>query len=496
MACPLALVFAFPKANATWLAFIGLAPLFWLWSRSSWKTALWSGFFSGAILYGALLHWVTDALAWQIGGWHHLALALGMALEGLYTATAALIISLVGRGRDSFSALAIFAAPSAWLLLDQLRQRGTFAMPFGDLGLVAAHLPWLLPAAAYVGLTGVGALVALVNGAAVGVAAGAPRARLVAVGVIGAIALFVAAADVSRARVVLPPASTPVAIAQGDISQKVKWSPEVFARSLDVYTNFTRQAAASGAKIVVWPETAITAMPLREPLLLRTLERLAVENRASIVTGAIDAAGPKTYYNAAVDFTPEGGVGGIYAKHILVPLAEYLPLAQLLSGLPLMDKVSAFEPGPGPTLLDAAGMRFGMLICFESAFAGYTRATTLAGADALIIITDDDWFGRSAGPLQHADFAVFDAVQTGRWVVRGADTGVSEIIDPKGRILQSLPTGRAGVIAASIGSPVPTAYVRFGSNWLYALALIAVVIGLVRRRPPETGWRSKRRTHR
>ena len=330
-----------------------------------------------------------------------------------------------------FAALAVLAVPAAWLLVESLRTRGTLGLPFGELGLVAAHLSWLLPLAAYCGVFGLSALVALVNAALAGIIGGTLPARRAGAITLAVIALTIVGGDIARGRVTFEQPQLRVAIAQGNISQREKWSPATFARTLTTYTDLTRQAAARGAKLVVWPETVVTAYPLQQPALLQSLESLASQTGVWIAAGTIDRPASDVYYNALLMLTPLGSVAGVYHKRLLVPFAEYLPMDSLLRRLPLMDSASRFVPGPGPHLLPAAGYQWGALICYESAFAPYARATANAGADALIVATDDAWFGGTGGPYQHADVAVVNAVSTGRWIVRGADTGISEIIDPK-----------------------------------------------------------------
>lgn len=488
--CPLLLSLAFPKTNFGWLAFIAFVPLFLVWAKASWKQAFWSGWLSGTIAFVLLFRWMIHSLGDFVGGWSWVALFLMSIISGLAFAGVAIVTAVVSRGR--FRSLTIFAAPAAWLLIEIFRTRGSLGVPFGELGAVAAHLNWLLPMAAFAGVYGLTAFVALCNGALAGIIGGTPGARITGLCTLFALVLVVLIGDVSRSRVAITAPSVSVAVAQGNISQRVKWSPRVFAQTIATYASLTRQASARGARVVIWPETAITSFPLQIPELLTTLETLAQNNTVWLIAGTVDRPTPDGYYNAMLDLTPQGGVAGVYHKRWLVPFAEYLPLDRYLRGLPLMDNISHFLSGPGPHLLPAAQLQWGILVCYESAFAPYARQTVNAGADALIIATDDAWFGTSSGPYEHADAARIDAVQTGRWIVRGADTGISQIIDPKGRIVQSLPLDRAGVIMANVGPGVTTPYDRFGMLWMIVLAVGALIAGFIPPRSTVPGWRSKR----
>jgi len=490
LACALAVSLAFPGANATPFAFVGLAPLFWLWSKSSWKAAFWWGLLGGAVMYTSALHWITDSLWYIIGDWFVLGMVLGALIEGAFVGVIALITSAMCRGR--IGACAVFAIPAIWLLLDTSRSYFLPQLPFGELGVVAVHVPFLLPLAAFAGIAGLTAIVALVNGAALGIVAGDRRARIAGVAALGAVALVIAAGDFARSRIVIPAPTVRVAVAQGDISQRVKWSPAVFAQTMSTYSDLTASAARAGAKIVVWPETAITSFPLQDRRLMLHLQALAAASKVWLIAGTLSAPAPRTIYNSVIDIGPTGGFYGEYDKHILVPFAEYLPLDTLLRKLPLFNQASWFDAGPGPRILSAGDVRFGPLICFESAFLYYVRDTVNLGANALVIVTDDAWFDGSPGPQQHADFSRLDAVATGRWVVRGADTGISQLIDPAGRVVNMLPMDRSGVMLGDIGAPLETAYDRYGDDWLFVLATLAAVLGIVKLRERAFRWRSRR----
>jgi apolipoprotein N-acyltransferase len=465
-------------------------PLFWFWANSSWRSAFKWGWLSGTIFFFTMFSWMTNSLGDFIGNWKLLAGVLLGGIEGVFFAILAALVALVCRG--VVGALAVFAVPAAWLLVESIRTRGSLGVPFGELGLAAAHLPWLLPVAAFAGVYGLSAVFASFNGALLGLIAGTRRARIAGSACIAILIVLVAAADISRSHVVIPPPTLRVGIAQGNISQRDKWSPSIFEHTMAVYADLTRSAADKGAKVVVWPETAVTSYPLQDPSLLAYLERLASANHVWLLAGTIDRPQKLTLYNTVIALTPKGTLLGEYKKHILVPFAEYLPLDQYLRGVPLLAEASQFVQGPGPTLLRAGGMSFGVLICYESAFSTYAREISNAGADALIIVTDDAWFGQTSGPYQHADLAVIDAVETGRWVIRGGDTGISEFIDPTGKVVDRLGLDNAGVVVADIGPPVDAPYLRWGVLWLLVLALGTLVAGLLPRENGSHGWRSRR----
>ncbi len=467
------LALAFPKTEYTPLAFVALAPLFWLWSVSSWKAALGWSLISGTILFAMLDAWMVYSIGDEIGNLRFLALGLLSLGESSFVAVAAVATSLIARG--SFRLPMIFAAPAAWLIMESLRTNGAVSMPFAHLGAVAAHAAWLLPMAAYAGMYGLTAIIALSNGAVAGILFGDGATRAIGAATLGCLIVLIALGDAARTSIPLPAPNATVAIVQGDISQRTKWSPAIFAHTIAIYTNLTKRAAARGADIVIWPETAITDYPLQKPALLNELRGLVRAQKVWLVAGAVESPQRGVLYNVALTLDPDGSLQGVYRKHILVPFAEFLPFDDFFRRIHGFDAASAFRHGPGATLLDVDGHRFSPLICFESAYASYARAGAVLGATALLIITDDAWFGATSGPVIHADLAAIDAVQTGRWVVRGADTGISQVIDPKGRIVGQLPLDVSDILIAHIGPPIDTPYVRFGATWLEGLALLILL---------------------
>lgn len=487
---PWLLSLAFPSANLGVFALIALVPLFLLWSKASWKEAFFWGWLAGTFMFLLLWYWMTHSVGDFVGSWSFVALVLLCAIEGLAVAIVAVLTSLVGR--SEVRAISICAIPAAWLLLEWWRTHGMLGVPFGELGLAAAHLPWLLPLAAYGGVYLLTAIVALVNASLAGVIAGTPAARRTGAIVLVLLVLIVTAADRTRAAIIVEPPTIRVAIAQGNISQREKWTPAIFEQTLQTYATLTRQAATSGAKVVIWPETVVTSYPLQQPDLLARLESIAAQSGVWIMTGTVDRPSSDVYYNTMIALNPDHSLGGVYHKRFLVPFAEYLPLDRWLRPLPLFDTASRFGSGPGPTLLAGDGLEWGVLICWESAFAPYARDTANAGADAIIVATDDAWFGTTGGPYQHADIAAVDAVSTGRWIVRGADTGISEIIDPKGNVTAILGLDQQGVLAGDIGRGLVTPYDRYGFVWLLGVSVLVVIAGLVRTKEKSVGWRSRR----
>ncbi len=248
-----------------------------------------------------------------------------------------------------------------------------------------------------------------------------------------------------------------VGVAQGNIGQALKWGESYRQRTLDIYSRLSRKAQQQGARLVVWPETAVPFyLGEQNPKQDRIIE--IVDNaELFVLTGAPSYDyNPDTkdveYLNSAYLFAPsrpergeqslEGGVtnggsiAGRYDKVHLVPYGEYVPLKRFF---PFIKKLTVgvgdFSSGPGSTPIPFEETPLGLVICYEVIFPTLSAVTVEAGAGLLVNLTNDAWFGRSSAPYQHFEMALFRAVENRIFLVRSANTGISAVVDPVGRVV-------------------------------------------------------------
>ncbi len=293
-----------------------------------------------------------------------------------------------------------------------------------------------------------------------------------------------------------------IRVVQADIDQKDKWKPENLRLIFDAYVGLTRRPAASAPEIVVWPEGALPAViddliapeSIYGPLLVGALQEgqtlLMGANRAELAPSTGGSPDVR-YFNSLVAFRREGGglrVTGVYDKHRLVPFGEYLPLGDLATKLGIRSLVHMpedFTAGPPPRPLAPWGApALQPLICYEALFPGFVRAG--AGREGIrpswiLNISNDAWFGRTSGPLQHLNIASYRAIEEGLPIVRSTPTGVSAVIDAYGRVAPGarLGLGELGVIDARLPPALAaTPYHRWGDGPFAALLLLSAA-GLV-----------------
>lgn len=450
------------------------------------------GFWFAIVGYGSALYWIAGALSL----FTKLAI-LGFvgAIVWLGIMVALVAIALYSSRRATRLPLAILL-PVVWTAGELvLAHFPDLSFPWLPLGLATVQLPVLAQGAELSGVRGVTFWIAAVNGLVAdawllyraGQRAGETNraafltsaAALRRVGAIVAIFALAAAYGVWRTRTIDLRSVAPVAVVQPNIPQDEKWQEEERDRIVGIIAGITRDVIVeSDAELVVWPEVALPGYLFDHPEWRDTLRSLATIDSTPILFGVLDVEfrtrEDYDYYNAAMLTDSLGVVGAQppYRKGHLVPIVERVPFVnpRWFSG---MKYFGAFGIGTETTPFVLASGRAGVLICYESIYPQRSRDFRRNGADILVNITNDAWFGRSLAPWQHHAHLILRAIETRTGIVRSANTGISGYIDPlgidRGRtelFVEAAPTYLAQT------TDITTLYVRLG-DWLGVLSLIA-----------------------
>lgn len=434
----LLLVLAFPAADLGWLAWIALVPLLIAIDGQSPSQAFRLGYLTGAVFFGGLLEWMR---LFGLPAWALLTLLLAI-FPGAFTAG----VRLLARDRRL---AALWIVPVTWVAVEVVRSVGPVGFPWGLLGLSQYRNATMLAVAAVVGAFGLSGLIALANTVLAAVIVTrrvtAPvLAALLVLGVSLATATQVGPAEVRLQRV--------VAAVQPNVPPARKNDRDAVSGIAVGLMRQTEEARTQGAEIIVYPETAIPTDLVSLAYLRNMIATRA--GGATVVAGSF-LSGQR---NGALVLDPHGEIVGRYVKRRLVPFGE-----------------AGVQAGRSGQPVQTALGSIGIAICYESAFTFPIRSLVADGASLIAILTNDGWFGTSSGPAQHAAHSVLRAAETGRPLVRAANTGVSMIIRPGGTVAGALPLDTQGVLVAAV--PVhtaPTAYVLWG--WLLG-PLCAVVWG-------------------
>jgi apolipoprotein N-acyltransferase len=275
-----------------------------------------------------------------------------------------------------------------------------------------------------------------------------------------------------------------VALVQGNVAQEQKWDPRRASDIFDSYLRLTRQAIAAGADLVIWPESATPFTFEMEHAAADSIRRLASEARVPILFGSdqIERGAPTKYYNSAYLVRADGSTGGVYRKMHLVPFGEYVPLKRLLFfAAPLVEAVSDFSAGDTAVLMDVDGHPVSTAICYEIVYPDLVRRFVAGGSELLTTITNDAWFGDTSAPHQHFAQAAMRAIENGRYLVRAANTGISGVVDPYGRVVVQSRLFEPAVVTGMVTYRTEkTLYTRVGDLFAY-LAVLTTIAMLVMR---------------
>lgn len=467
------------------LAIRGLGP------RAAALRGLWLGLFAHAVV----LHWVYVVTVHYGHAAPVLGVlsCLGLALyPAVFTAAFAGLTSWLER----YEVRSVFVLAALWAALDYAKSWFLTGFPWATLGYAQHENTWLTGLASLTGVYGLSFGVALA-GAGVARAWQARRPTPEVWAALGVVAALHVLGVLARPEPIAEDAlHVRVAAIQGNVDQGEKWSPERFERTLRDYERGTREASRRGAQLVVWPESAVTAaVELDQPVRAR-ITALVQETGVVVVFGSMGAAphpdGGVAYYDSAFFVAPDEGWLGRYDKTHLVPFGEYVPYRWLIGrvagaiarGISSRDVMPGLAPAAASLPLRAEGtggrtlVRVGVPICYELVFPDLVRRFVFDGAGVLLAITNDAWYGRSGAPYQFLAMTAMRSAETGVWTVRAANTGVSAVIDERGRVRDETSIFESAVLVADV--PIrqagfePTVYVRFG-DW-FALGCWAATV--------------------
>ena len=457
------------------LAILATAYLFAAWHAATPRHAAWSGFLftSGTFLAGT--YWLYHSV-YQIG---HAPIALTIfvivaiaSVMGTYTALLGYVLTRWVRVQGALRWLLLL--PSAVALVEWFRGWFLSGFPWLQLGYTQTDAP-LAGIAPLGGVYAVSFAVALSAGALVGLVFGNSRARITASCTV--VGVWILGFSLWGHEWTQPTgAPVTVAVVQGAVPQEMKWDQEQFEKTLDLYRDLT--APHLGAKIIVWPESALAAPVHMLGGFLGPEWDATRRAGSTLVLGQLrrDPGGREIYYNAVLAL---GDEPQWYAKRRLVPLAEFFPvpdwMRDWLKGMDL--PYSGFEPGgDAQPALDAAGQKLGISICYEDAYAS-DQLAVLKQATLLVNVTNDAWFGESTAAHQHLQISRMRALEAGRTLLRAANDGISAIIGPDGRVTATLPRFQPGVLSGSVQPRVGlTPYAGVG-NWPIVIFSLAMLLG-------------------
>lgn len=467
---------SFHPLNLHFLAWFGLVPVLFALERSTPGSSFRSGILFGFTFSMLTLFWIVFL---QIETNIKLLIIFGLIVMYLYIGLYFGIAMLASRK------IGIWSLPLALVGLEYVRGIGEIGFPWLSFGYSQARYPLFIQQAAVYGMYGVSLWLVALN---VSIYQALKNRGLK--NMLLAVAIFIAPVIYGIAR--HEPPRTRIArvgIVQPNIDPNLKFSREMrfttFERLIELSVRCARlsvQTYGDSLDLIIWPETA-TPVFLKSPGKYQDLVRqLADRLDVPIFTGtAIYESERNEIFNGAVLIEPGHGITQEYRKMQLVPFSEHMPFNR---HIPVLRKVDVgggdYTPGTDHVVFDIPGFRFACLICFESIFPGLSRESVDRGAEVLVNITNDGWFGKISGAQQHNNMAILRSVENGVVLLRSANTGISMIVDQYGRVVIEKELFVDDIIVAAVAvDQVETTYRRIG-DILPVICLIVTTILLAR----------------
>ena len=498
----------FSNYDLGWLAWIVLIPLLLAIEGLTPRRAFWWGWLAGVMAFVGVMFWVITAMTlygqvpWGISFLLMLLLAtyLGSFL-GVYAWG-------VAWGKRFRPIIMAFGGACWWVALEYLRTHLLSGLPWALLGY--SQYKWLtvIQFADITGVYGVSFLIVMVNSALTSVflwslkhySPGIPfPGSTILTTVTGMILVLVYGVWKlhSQSRTDSQASQRTIGLVQANIDQAHKWDEAYRQQTLHRYADLSARAAQN-VDLLVWPEAATPFLFEREPAYQGKVLQIAHDAQSPLLFGSPalrhERDGTPFLLNSAYLLTQAGTIAGRYDKRHLVPFGEYIPLRPLLFFLDkLVVGIGDFKTGTGPLTLtlpqkgSLPPARFGVAICFEVIFPDEVRQMVKEGADFLVTITNDAWFGNSAAPYQHFGMVVLRAVENRTAFARAANTGISGFIAPDGRILAATPIFTQEAVTGTIPlRRTTTIYTTFGDVFAWACVIMATLwIWLAKRRIPK-----------
>lgn len=444
------LALAFPPFLTGFIAYFALVPLIFLLRGTPFRWSMKIGFLWGLGFNGFALYWIAiDTVP-------------GYIASILFLSFLSMFFPLVfACGYRIWGERFIWAFPFLWILNEYLRYFGQLRFPWLTLAHTQTYYLSLIQYCSYTGVYAVSFWICLLNVIIyLFIHEGRRRTRKQLWASVAAILIIL---PYLYGKIVINKYRTAekfikVALVQGNIDPWAKWDKAFKDFNFQRYEELSLKSIVQKPDLLIWPESAATSYLLWDDAYLSWVHRIVDSLNTPLLTGALDTEFEKGSlarkdYNSALFLQPHTEKVQSYAKMLLVPVSERFPFVDnlpFLAGIDLGQGPSNFTPGKELTIFNYKQLNFATVICFESIFPELVRKFCEKSIDFLVVITNDGWFGNSSSPFQHAQFAIFRAIENHISIARCANTGISSFINPLGEVLEASPIFETAVLVKSI----------------------------------------------
>jgi apolipoprotein N-acyltransferase len=469
---------AYAPGNISFIAILCPALLLLVWIGSSPRNAFRYGYLFGLGMFGVGVYWLHISIN-MFGGVNIIGALLITALLVAFLSLYPALVGYIGRRwfSQNDAMFLLIAAPALWVVAEWTRAWFLTGFPWLNLGYsqTDSFLSGLAPLFGVYGVTWLTILIAALLVCLYRYKRQCGLAVVVAIALLSVSCWSLTQINWTKAT----KENVAVALIQAAIPQELKWRPELREQSLELYMKLS--APHWGDALIIWPETAIPAFNYTVTNFIEKLGALTDRHDSTFLSGIPSKeAEVSAYYNSVMMLSD--GKTALYHKQHLVPFGEYLPLKSLLGVILdfLRIPMSDFSPGQQESpVLSTNGMSIGVSICYEDTF-GEEVIKALPEASVLVNVSNDAWFGDSLAPHQHLQMARMRALESGRYMLRATNTGISAVIDEKGKIVVRSPQFKPRALSARItlfeGS---TPYVLWGNIPVVICAFLSIILLLV-----------------
>ena len=477
------LFLSFPKFGLGVVAWFAFVPLFIALKdvESVWRSLL-LGWIAGMASCVGILYWITHVVV----NFGNLPLYLGIFLMLLlafylsfYTALFAAGIVLLRKGVPLY-----LSAPVLWMCLEYVKSKAFTGFPWENLGYSQFNNLFLIQIADVIGVFGLSFLIVLLNTTFYSFMTGKFKRSFTLAAIVFLLwagIYFYGVQRIAQINELLKDAQgMEVSLVQGNINQSIKWNRNYQQETINIYEELSLSRPPEAGGLIVWPETAVPFHFQDDSDLQRHVKDIPRKTQNWFVFGSTsyqDRRGDTDFYNSAFLLSPLGDIQGKYDKVHLVPYGEYVPMRTVFPFVnKLAEGIGDFGEGKGFFPLKMGTRKIGVMICYEGILSEAARMYKNAGAELLVNITNDAWFGSTSAPYQHLSMTIFRAVETRLYLVRAANTGISAIVHPTGKILTKTGIFHKDMIRGEIKYiQLPTVYAKFG-DWPVGAGFLCLAI--------------------
>lgn len=490
---------SFPKADLSFLAWFSIVPLLVFLHDKDKKESFIAGFITGVFYFFITIYWIYHSIN-HYGSIHFVPSILLVFLLSCYLSLYVAVFSLLYSYQIKRTTIpSMVIAPFFWVTLEYIRSFLLTGFPWSSIGYSQYSFSTLIQVSDLIGVYGISFLVISINGAITDALLYKKRKTerplmqvyptFVSLSVICLIFISVFIYGIVKINSKIEGQRIKVAVIQGNIEQDKKWDHNFQSYVMNVYKSLTLDSLKYSPDMIIWPETALPFYFDYDKQLTDDLIGFQGQTNSYLLLGSMmikpdrDNKKKVIYTNSAILFDKNAKISYIYDKIHLVPFGEYVPLRKVLFFInKLTYGIGDYTPGDIHLKAITPFGSFGTVICYEIIFPDLVRKFFVKdGANFLVNITNDAWFGTTSGPYQHFNMAIFRAIENRKPVVRVANTGISGYIDSKGKVVSSTELFKQTFAVYEIETNKTTTFYTKNGDLLIYFSFVITIILLLRK---------------